>query len=1298
MKVHGWATYWQTESPRTSDRRGDPRAGFPTRLHSSSGHAIDLYAACRRLWGMGETANWAEYLQTTAGRRRPFHRPLVSPHAPMLAPRLGSGASWGMTLKDYFCRVTVVYGFVCLTSLCVLGQTVSAQTPDATPERQHEVLRVDGPSQDALAAQQRLRVAPGLEVRLWASEPLVENITSVDFDGQGRAYVVETGRRRTSVFDIRGLSRWLDDDFALRTVADRAEFLKRNLTPGTAESDAFIAAVNRGDRGGFIDFNQDGVVDWRDLEQESERIRLVWASDSALAATDAKRGADSAKIFVDGFNSRVSGVAACVLAQGGQVWFTCIPDLWRFTGASFDADPVVPGRAKSENHLLTGFGVHVAFGGHDLHGLALGPDGRLYFSIADRGTHVTNRENAVIALPDTGAVFRSEPDGTHFEIVARGLRNPQELAFDDHGNLWTGDNNGDGGDKARWTLVLDGADYGWTLGWQWVPRMGAWNSERLWGTRETNTAAWIVPPVAHVGHGPAGIAWYPGTGLGDAYRDHFFYADFPGGIRTFAVEPDGAFFKVRNGGAWLEDNSPDRPEGKLLWDLSPVDVTFPPFGGVIVGDWIRGWEKTGLGRLWHVVDPRLDGDPTIAETARLLAECAGPNGWKDKSVADLGTLLAHRDQRVRQAAQFELATRPAETLWRQFEDHPNSRVRWHLLYALEQQRRAVGLPDSARGWLESQIKDRDVEIRALAAKFMGEWYGSGAAKLLVELIRNEVHPRVRAAALMALKPDEESIRSGAFDLHALPVLESVLGAQQGPRDPVLFHAVTRVLERVGAVTGERSIEGILRRGSVDLRLAAVVAARRLQHPALITALNDPHPQVVLEAVRAIHDKPGSVEVQPMTTAERNLMGRLNSEGKLQAGWTTWLRKTEDGGNSLDATKTPWPQGLPFAAREWEAWVVRRLINLHLKDGNAASVETVAAVAMGEATPESVRMEAIEALGLWMNPPRRDRVTGLHQVIHRTSEPTLQSLVLRALDNVANALLGKSETIAAVAPPLKRALIESMVRMEHPATVAWAQRLVSDPDKSVRDSAIRAIPQGTASDAELKRQVESDESVLRRQSALTLLSTRDNPKVDDWILEWIQAMEAGEWEADMALAVELEMSEAIQRRGNPKLIDAWAKRLDAATDGEQDAKYRVVLRGGDAIRGRRLFEEQADWGCARCHKLDGLGGDVGPDLTGIGSRQVREKLLESIVAPNAQIAVGYETVLLTLDDGDYIAGVVREETDDVIRLSTAESGVVALERKRVVEREPGMSAMPDGLAEFMTMRDLRDLIEALAESR
>ena len=60
---------------------------------------------------------------------------------------------------------------------------------------------------------------------------------------------------------------------------------------------------------------------------------------------------------------------------------------------------------------------------------------------------------------------------------------------------------------------------------------------------------------------------------------------------------------------------------------------------------------------------------------------------------------------------------------------------------------------------------------------------------------------------------------------------------------------------------------------------------------------------------------------------------------------------------------------------------------------------------------------------------------------------------------------------------------------------------------------------------------------------------------------------------------------------------------------------------------------------RCHTVRGRGGDVGPDLSSIGFKP-REYILESIVNPNKQIAKGFETAILQMDDGKVHAGIIK----------------------------------------------------------
>jgi putative heme-binding domain-containing protein len=136
-------------------------------------------------------------------------------------------------------------------------------------------------------------------------------------------------------------------------------------------------------------------------------------------------------------------------------------------------------------------------------------------------------------------------------------------------------------------------------------------------------------------------------------------------------------------------------------------------------------------------------------------------------------------------------------------------------------------------------------------------------------------------------------------------------------------------------------------------------------------------------------------------------------------------------------------------------------------------------------------------------------------------------------------------------------------------------------------------------------------------------------------------------------------------------------------------------GGDADNGRRLFFYKQELSCLRCHKVNGEGGEVGPEMKGIGTRQKRDYLLESIVDPNKQIAKGYDSVLLVLNNGQTRAGVLKGEDAKEIRLMTAEGKLVTVAKDEVDERHPGKSAMPEDVIKKLSKSELRDLVEFLA---
>ena len=136
-------------------------------------------------------------------------------------------------------------------------------------------------------------------------------------------------------------------------------------------------------------------------------------------------------------------------------------------------------------------------------------------------------------------------------------------------------------------------------------------------------------------------------------------------------------------------------------------------------------------------------------------------------------------------------------------------------------------------------------------------------------------------------------------------------------------------------------------------------------------------------------------------------------------------------------------------------------------------------------------------------------------------------------------------------------------------------------------------------------------------------------------------------------------------------------------------------GGQASDGRRIFFEKPEAQCVRCHRINGQGGDVGPDLTHVASQRDRRYFLESVVLPNKQIAQGFDSVIVILKDGDSQAGVLKNETPEELILNTADKGLVTIKKTDIQSRRASLSPMPEGLGQILSKQDLRNLVEFLS---
>ncbi|WP_161602334.1 PVC-type heme-binding CxxCH protein [Tautonia marina] len=1129
-------------------------------------------------------------------------------------------------------RVTTSRAFACVLTIGLVslaggsgqvgGLAIASDTDAVGPDT---TLTTDEPTR-AIAG---FRLPDGASIRPWAAEPLLANPVAFAIDDQGRVYVAETFRLHEGVTDNRSHMYWLDDDLSLTTVEGRVAMYRKHFDAAT--------------------FQSYGVA--------TDRLRLVVDSDGDGSA-------DSSTVFADGFDDVAAGIGAGVIARDGNVWYTCIPDLWKLRDTTGD------GVADVRESLHTGYGVHVAFLGHDLHGLIFGPDGKLYFSVGDRGLNVETKEGTRLEVPHTGSVLRCDPDGSNLEIVATGLRNPQELAFDRYGNLFTVDNNSDGGDQARLVDIVEGGDSGWHIGWQYLTEpvaRGPWNAENLWKPQsEGNDAAHILPPLANFSDGPSGLAFNPGVaGLPDRYNDHFFLADFRGtpgnsGLRSFAVEANGASFAPVD-------------QHQFLWSILATDVDFPPSGGMYVSDWIEGWGQPGKGRIYHLTFENPD-QAAIAEVASLLAE-----GFDGRSTDELIGLLGHADQRVRQRAQFALADRgeeainPLETAL--LDTSRDEMTRLHSLWALGQIEEVNLTESNGRSiWmvLDEIARDPSPHVRAQAARLISperfwsadialgtQFNAIDANRALINALKDEA-PRVRMQAAISLG------KLGASTKAVEPIVEMI--RENGDADPYLRHAGVMGLlgtaddEALGKLAGD---------DSASVRLATLLVYRRQQNPDVARFLDDPEPRLVLEAARAINDAPID-----------------GAAAKLAA---------------LEVTpEMPLP-------------LLRRVLNANLKVGGPEGAGTLARIAVDGAMPEPIRAEALDILANWDDPSGRDRVVGLWRPLPsrpaaeaaEALRPVVAKLLRAGTDPIrmATARGVASLGISEAGPTLfdlfasdqigseaRVEVIRAMEAIGDPRLVDVARRSTTDPEALVRTEGLRLLS-GLDPDEALPilEAVLEQGTMPERQGAFETLGRMESERADRVLAFWLDRFLAGEVPGEL----QLELIEAAARREAEGVRDRLRQIEASRPQDDPLAPYRETLVGGDARRGRRIFFERTEAQCQRCHTIDGQGGEVGPVLSDIGAKHDRTYILESIVAPDARIAEGFETLVVATTDGQILTGIVKEDTEDSMTLMDADGKTLTIAKAQIEERQRGISAMPVDLLKTLSKRDLRDLVEYLA---
>lgn len=377
------------------------------------------------------------------------------------------------------------------------------------------------------------------------------------------------------------------------------------------------------------------------------------------------------------------------------------------------------------------------------------------------------------------------------------------------------------------------------------------------------------------------------------------------------------------------------------------------------------------------------------------------------------------------------------------------------------------------------------------------------------------------------------------------------------------------------------------------------------------------------------------------------------------------------------------------------WTARRFAEVIAREPKLLdSLLAATSEANDDARSDIVRGIAAGLTGIRKNdpPPRwqgyaRNLINGnLHATIRNIDvifgdKQAIAELRQLALDDrapLANRITAL-ESLIAVAPDDLRSVCESLVKAPKLNAVA-ARGLTRFDDPAIAQKLVANINSFAPAD----RTAVIDALASRPTFAAALLDAIGDGRIA---------------RADLTAA----QARQIRNFGRPelteKLVAVWGAQRDSPKD-KADLIARLKtdltrdrLATADKPRGRALFAKN----CATCHRLFGVGAEIGPDLTGAGRKDV-DYLLSNIVDPSAVVTKDYQITVFSMNDGRVLNGIIAAETDRTITVQTATERVAIAKADIESRRQLPVSLMPDDLLGPLNPAEIRNLFGYLMSDR
>jgi putative membrane-bound dehydrogenase-like protein len=943
----------------------------------------------------------------------------------------------------------------------------------------------------------------------------------------------------------------------------------------------------------------------------------------------------------------------------GSLYVAAPPSIWKLTDT--DGDGVCDKREEwFAGKTLTGCA-------NDLHGPYAGPDGWIYWCKGAFAKQTYEREGKPPFVTRAAHIFRCRPDGTGLEaVMTGGMDNPVDVVFTPGGERifsTTFLQNPGGGKRDGLIHAVYGGVYG-----------------KIHDVIEDHPRTGDVMPVlSHLGAAaPCGLARYESDVFGKDYQDNLFTCCFNmHKVTRHVLEPHGATFKSTDSDFLVSNN----------FDFHPTDVQEDADGSLIVVD-TGGWYKLCcptsqlskpdvLGAIYRV---RKTGATKVDDPRGLKT------AWAKLSPDQLAPLLGDARPAVQRRAIRELASRGdvavpvLEEIVQVFSEPRQTTGAIPLKSPIEKQaRESVPMRRNAI-WALAQIDrpqarnafkfifgEPDDTVLQAVANSVSLWRDKSDKDLILKLwfaLEQNKSPQVRRLCAEFLG------RVG--DSAAVPKLLSTARRFDKSPDRVFEHAVIFAL--TGIADPNLTAEGLKENSPATRRVALI----------------------------ALDQMPGG-GLEPQMVA-----GLLDSKEPLIRETAAWIvgRHPEWGDALADYLRT-------------------RLDAVAFPEADAGELEGLLA--------QFAKSQAVQKLmGQILEDPKRV-LQSRHIVLPAIARSGLKEPTAAWIASITRLLASDDVGLAEAAVLAARALPAAKTPDPKFAAALLAVAGRTNVVASIRINALAAVPGGMLDISPalfnfLCGNLRPEHEVFERSSAAEILArAKLSPEQLHQLTESFQV--TGPIEADRLLPAFKDANEELLGlklidvlRDSPALtglridavrtaiakfpapVQARAEELyvvinvDVARQKEKLETLVATLKTGDVRRGQVVFNTSKA-ACAACHPFGYLGGNVGPDLTRIGSIRQERDLLESIVFPSASFVRSFEPVIVVTRSGKTYNGLVKLESADEVVLATGPKEVARIARDDIEEMRPStVSVMPSGLDQQLTPQDLADLVAFLKAAK